>query len=137
MIMKTFERSFISLLITLAGGHSFAQKSPESVRIDSDTAYKVVEPQKLSAQKDLRAKRGTDLRLSLMPQKTNGSAGAASGAGAKANAKPADSFDKSQGGLANVSDISGGDTLPEHHLSTQERQEMRLLLRQQRLKPQN
>ena len=135
MIMKTFERSFISLLITLAGGHSFAQKSPESVRIDSDTAYKVAEPQKLSAQKDLRAKRGTDLRLSLMPQKTNGNAGAASGAGAKA--KPADSFDKSQGGLANVSDISGGDTLPEHHLSTQERQEMRLLLRQQRLKPQN
>ena len=133
MIMKTFERSFISLLITLAGGLSFAQKSPESVRVDSDTAYKVAEPQKLSAQKDLRAKRGTDLRLSLMPQKTNGNAGA--GAGAKA--KPADSFDKSQGGLANVSDISGGDTLPEHHLSTQERQEMRLLLRQQRLKPQN
>ena len=39
-------------------------------------------------------------------------------------------------GLANVADVSAPEALPERHLNAKERQEMRELLRQQRLKTQ-
>ena len=129
--MKTVERSLLPLLLSLACAHAAAQVSPAPARSQGETTSKLSEPQRAPTQKDLRAKPGTDLRLSLMPQKVKGSAGAA---GAKVNV---DSLDRSQGSVANVSDISGAESSPEHHLSAQDRHEMRLLLRQQRLKQQN
>ena len=79
------------------------------------------EPKKASEKKEspadaaanLRARRGSDLRLALLPQ---------------------NSQLKTQGSLANVADGSTPEPLPEHHLNVKERQEMRELLRQQRLK---
>lgn len=153
IIMKTMERSVIaprsalvmplvlSLAMALLGARAFSQALPTPSQGNGEPALKVAEPQKLPAQKDLRAKRGTDLRLALMPQKVDGNVAPVVGAKvitkSTKSAQSTEPLDKPQGGLATVSDISGGDTPPEHHLSALERQEMRVLLRQQRQKQQN
>lgn len=126
LIMKILKIGFCFALLALLGARALAQHASESARVTAPAAHpRTVEPQKASAQKDvrpeIRPKRGTDLRLALMPMNSNSSSNANG---------------KAQGGLANVADISGPESLPEHHLNVKERQEMRELLRQQRLKQQ-
>ena len=126
--MKSLKSSFCLAFLAVVGAQAFAQPAAEATRSDA-TAGAVIRPlaatpHKASGQKDTRAdmgaKRGTDLRLALMPQNYN-----------------ANTNLKTQGGLANVADVSTPESLPEHHLNAKERQEMRELLRQQRLKQQN
>jgi hypothetical protein len=121
LMMKISRISFYFVVLAAVGAKVLAQVAHEQARANGTEGPKMqpqaVEPQKTSGQKDIRAKRGTDLRLALVPQNANASL-------------------KTQGGLANVSDISTPESLPEHHLNVKERQEMRELLRQQRLKQQ-
>ncbi len=125
LIMKILKISFFFFVLAAVGARVLAQAAHEQARANATESSKaqsqVVEPQKVSGQKDVRAdtraKRGTDLRLALVPHNANPNS-------------------KTPGGLANVSDISTPETLPEHHLNVKERQEMRELLRQQRLKQQ-
>lgn len=127
--MKTLMNWFCFALMALLSAKAFAQGSPAPVRsngpADSAVRAQPVDSSKAIAQKEAhaanRARRGTDLRMALTPQNTN--------SGVNGNLKL-------QGGVANVADTSTGDPSPEHHLNIKERQEMRELLRQQRLKQQ-
>ncbi len=132
LIMNTLKSSFYFLALAAVGMQAFAQPGSEPARSAAKAGPaarpQASEPQRAPERKDprpdsaadQRAKRGSDLRLALVPQTSNS---------------------KAQGGLANVADVSTPEALPEHHLNAKERQEMRELLRQQRLKlqagPQN
>ena len=122
-IMRILTKSFCFTFLAVLTAHALAQPTSAPARANATAGTKAhapaVDPQKASGQKDPRVKRGTDLRLALMPQTSNANAGS-----------------KTQGGLANASDISSAEPQPEHHLNLKERQEMRELLRQQRLKQQ-
>lgn len=126
-MMKMLTRCLSFAVLGMCSALVFAQ--PEAVPARSHAAEGIAtrpqtaDPQKAPGHKDGRAnpqgKRGTDLRLALTPQNTNVNGNL-----------------KSQGGLANVADSSTSDSSPEHHLNVKQRQEMRELLRQQRLKQQ-
>ena len=122
-IMKILTKSFCFTFLAVLAAHALAQPASAPARANAAAGPKAhsqaVDPQKASGQKDTHVKRGTDLRLALMPQNSNANAAS-----------------KTQGGLANASDISSAEPQPEHHLNLKERQEMRELLRQQRLKQQ-
>lgn len=119
--MKILTKSFCFTCLAVLAAQTLAQSASGSGRANATAGPKAhsqaVDPPKAAGQKDARVKRGTDLRLALMPQNSNANAGS-----------------KTQGGLANASDISTADSAPEHHLNLKERQDMRELLRQQRLK---
>jgi hypothetical protein len=119
LMMKTLTGNFCWFLLAGFSAHAFAQTAAEPGRSSAAARPQASEPLKTPGPKDNGAKRSTDLRLALMPQNSNTSATL-----------------KTQGSLANVSDVSTPDSLPEHHLNVKERQEMRELLRQQRLKQQ-
>lgn len=122
-IMRILTKSFCITCLAVLAAPALAQPTSAPARPNVTTGPKAhasaVDPPKASGQKDTRAKRGTDLRLALMPQNSNANAGS-----------------KTPGGLANASDISTPESQPDHHLNLKERQEMRELLRQQRLKQQ-
>ena len=119
LMMKTLTSKLCLFFLAGFGANAFAQALTEPARSAASTRPRAADPQKAPATKDTGVKRGTDLRLALMPQNSNLNANV-----------------KGQGGLANVSDISGSNPPPEHHLNAKERQEIRELLRQQRLKQQ-
>ena len=123
LIMKILTKSFCFTCLAVLAAHAFAQPPSAPARANATAGTKphspAVDHQKATGQKDPRVKRGTDLRLALMPQNSNANASS-----------------KTQGGLANASDLSIAEPQPEHHLNLKERQEMRELLRQQRLKQQ-
>ena len=126
-MMKMLNRYLSFAFVGLFSAQAFGQPAPAPARSTAPagpaTRAQAVDPQKTSGHKDGRAdsqgKRGTDLRSALTPQNTNLNGNL-----------------KTQGGLANVTDNSTPDSSPEHHLNVKERQEMRELLRQQRLKQQ-
>ena len=127
--MNTRNSGFYFLALAVACTQAFAlpgsDSAPSNAKPAAASRPQASEPHRAPERKDLRteavsaadqrAKRGSDLRLALVPQNSN--------------LKP-------QGGLANVADVSTPEALPERHLNAKERQEMRELLRQQRLKTQ-
>lgn len=127
LMMKMLNRCLSFAVLGMCSAQVFAQ--PEGVPERSNAAAglatrsQAVDPQKAPGHKDGRAdlqgRRGRDLRLALTPQNTNVNGNL-----------------KMQGGLENVADSSTPDSSPEHHLNVKQRQEMRELLRQQRLKQQ-
>jgi hypothetical protein len=127
LMMKILTGYCCVFMLTGFGAQAFAQTdvapAPSAAEASSAARPQAAEPLKTPGHKDLRAKRGTDLRLALVPKNSNANSNTS------AAAKPL-------GGLSNVSDVSTADFSPEHHLNAKERQEMRELLRQQRLKQQ-
>jgi hypothetical protein len=119
LMMKILTGNFCLFILAGFGAQAFAQTAVEPARSTAAARPHATESHKTPGQKDAGAKRTTDLRLALMPQNSNTSGNL-----------------KTQGSLSNVSDVSAPDSLPEHHLNVKERQEMRELLRQQRLKQQ-
>ena len=123
--MKSLASTFYLLALATACGQVFSQPAHDlqrsSAKAGAAMRAPATEPKKASEKKEspadaaanLRARRGSDLRLALLPQ---------------------NSQLKTQGSRANVADGSTPEPLPEHHLNVKERQEMRELLRQQRLK---
>ena len=134
MMMKILMGNFFLLLLISVSAQAQAGSPAEPARsmpaASKASPSQVPESHKVAGQKDQgidrRAKRGTDLRLALMPQNPSSNPSAAL---------------KPQGGLSNVADVSTPDLSSEYHLNAKERQEIRELLRQQRLKlqagPQN
>ena len=118
-MMKTLTSKLCLFLLAGFGANAFAQALAEPARSMASPRPKAADPHKAPAPKDTGVKRGADLRLALTPSNPNPNANV-----------------KGQEGLANVSDISSANPPPEHHLNAKERQEIRELLRQQRLKQQ-
>ena len=133
LTMRTLKSSFYFLALAVFCVQTFAQAAPEPAHVSAKASQaarpQATDPHRMPEKKNLRpdsapdhrAKRGMDLRMALMPQNSN------------LNAGSGNSNARSQGGLANIADMSTPESSPEHHLNAKERQEMRELLRQQRL----
>lgn len=127
VMMKILMGNFFFLLLISVSAQAQARSPAEPARstpaVSKASTAQVSESHKVAGQKDsgidLRAKRGTDLRLALMPQNPSSNPSAAL---------------KPLVGLSNVADVATPDLSPEYHLNAKERQEIRELLRQQRLK---
>ena len=138
LIMSTLKSSLYFFALSAFCVQALAQAAPSPAHATAKgspaAGLQATEPLKMPEKKNLRpdsaagdrVKRGMDLRLALMPQNPSSNPSAAL---------------KPQGGLSNVADVSTPDLSSEYHLNAKERQEIRELLRQQRLKlqagPQN
>ena len=115
------------LLLTVLCANLQAQPMAGPDRIVQKVHAKSVETQQAPDEKDLRARRGSDLRQALQPLK----------AGTASNLRPAPATPKPGADGTSVADATQPDSPPERHLTAKEREEMRQQLRQQRIRQLN
>ena len=133
VIMKNLRQLPNLLLLTVLCVNLQAQPQPQAqpslapARPGAVSPAKAGEAHTATEERDLRARRGSDLRLALQPLK----------AGAASNLRPANASLKPGAEGTNVADATEPESMRDRHLSAKEREEMRHQLRQQRIRQLN
>ena len=127
VIMKNLRQLPNLLLLTVLCVNLQAQPSLAPARPGAVSPAKAGEAHTATEERDLRARRGSDLRLALQPLK----------AGAASNLRPANASLKPGAEGTNVADATEPESVRDRHLSAKEREEMRHQLRQQRIRQLN
>ena len=129
VIMKNLRQLPNLLLLTVlcVNLQGQAQPSLAPARPGAVSPAKAGEAHTATEERDLRARRGSDLRLALQPLK----------AGAASNLRPANASLKPGAEGTNVADTTEPESMRDRHLSAKEREEMRHQLRQQRIRQLN
>ncbi len=129
VIMKNLRQLPNLLLLTVLCVNLQAQAQPSlaPARPGAVSPAKAGEAHTATEERDLRARRGSDLRLALQPLK----------AGAASNLRPANASLKPGAEGTNVADATEPESMRDRHLSAKEREEMRHQLRQQRIRQLN
>ncbi len=135
VIMKNLRQLPNLLLLTVLCVNLQAQAQPQPqaqpslapARPGAVSPAKAGEAHTATEERDLRARRGSDLRLALQPLK----------AGAASNLRPANASLKPGAEGTNVADATEPESMRDRHLSAKEREEMRHQLRQQRIRQLN
>lgn len=129
VIMKNLRQLPNLLLLTVLCVNLQAQAQPSlaPARPGAVSPAKAGEAHTATEERDLRARRGSDLRLALQPLK----------AGAASNLRPANASLKPGAEGTNVADATEPESVRDRHLSAKEREEMRHQLRQQRIRQLN
>ena len=127
VIMKNLRQLPNLLLLTVLCANAQAQPSLAPARTGAVSPAKAGEAHTATEERDLRARRGSDLRLALQPLK----------AGAASNLRPANASLKPGAEGTNVADATEPESVRDRHLSAKEREEMRHQLRQQRIRQLN
>lgn len=129
VIMKNLRQLPNLLLLTVlcVNLQGQAQPSLAPARPGAVSPAKAGEAHTATEERDLRARRGSDLRLALQPLK----------AGAASNLRPANASLKPGAEGTNVADATEPESMRDRHLSAKEREEMRHQLRQQRIRQLN
>ena len=129
VIMKNLRQLPNLLLLTVLCVNLKGQAQPSlaPARPGAVSPAKAGEAHTATEERDLRARRGSDLRLALQPLK----------AGAASNLRPANASLKPGAEGTNVADTTEPESMRDRHLSAKEREEMRHQLRQQRIRQLN
>lgn len=127
LTMKNLRHFLNLLLLTVLCANVQAQQKAVPDRVVEKVHAKSVDKQKADEDKDLRARRGSDLRLALQPLK----------AGTSSNSRPDPTNLKPGSEATKLADATEPDSPPDRHLTAKQRDEMRQQLRQQRIRQLN